>query len=329
MPGWSIPDDGEGANTLQSALFQEYLDVLVEGLRGKNCVLSGCVVTTAGTSLTIDVAKGAVLSNGTMFAIAAGSVTIGTADATQPRFDLIVVNSAGTKAVRTGTAASSPKPAARSTDDVVLAVVYVPALAVLLASNKLVDLRALREQGPITIYKTVAAETTNTTAAAIHALNKAASGVTIPNGLFLSGKILRVKLGGNMLVNSGTPTVTVAISYGGTTMFSDVSAAGVASATRRGWFIDFYIAAQANNDQALTGQAQIQDTTTAPVAPTTGIGDIWGINTANQETQTAFAGSAAVDSDAADRVLAVTFTFSVSNAANELVVETATVELLG
>ncbi len=34
------------------------------------------------------------------------------------------------------------------------------------------------------------------------------------------------------------------------------------------------------------------------------------------------------DSDAANRVLAVTWTFSVANAANELVVEGATVELL-
>ena len=42
---FTIPDKGEGDNDLQSILFQEYLEVLVAGIDGMNCVLSGLVVT--------------------------------------------------------------------------------------------------------------------------------------------------------------------------------------------------------------------------------------------------------------------------------------------
>jgi hypothetical protein len=323
---WTIPDKGEGDNDIQSILFQEYLEVLVEGMRGTNCVLSGLAIT-GGADMTPAIAKGAVLSNGIMYAVAAADVTITAADATNPRIDLVVVNSSGALAVRAGTAAANPKPPARSTNDVVLWAVYVPANDTAIATSQCTDMRVIRDSG-ICIYKTTTAEVTNTTAAAIEALNKTGSGVTIPSGLFLAGKILKVRLGGNMLLNSGTSTVRVAILYGGTTMVSDISAASANSATRRAWWLDFNLTAQGNSDQSVDGHAQIMDPTVAPTAPTTGIGDIWGINTAAQEIQTAFSGSAAVDSDAGNRVLSVQVTFSVSNAAVELVVESASVELI-
>src|SRR3972149_1851736 len=112
----TIPDKGEGDNDLQSILFQEYLEVLVAGIDGMNCVLSGLVVT-GGADMTPAVAKGSGPSKGGVFAVAAAGVTIGTADATNPRLDLIVVTSAGALAVRAGTAAASPKPPARTAND--------------------------------------------------------------------------------------------------------------------------------------------------------------------------------------------------------------------
>lgn len=323
---WTIPDKGEGDDNLQSQCFQEDLDILVAGIAGIDCVLSGGAIT-GGADMTPAVAKCAVLSNRTLFAVAAADVTIGAADATNPRIDLIVVNSSGALAVRAGTAAAQPKPPARSANDVVLGSVYVPANDTSIETTKITDKRVF-PQYPIVIYKTTAAETTNTTAAAIHILNKANSGVTIPNGLFLSGRTLRVRIYGNFLLNSGTPTIRVEILYGGTTMFSNISAAGTADPDRKAFWLDFDIVAQGNSDQALAGHAQIIDPGFAQVAPTTGIGSVWGGNTAAQETQTAYSGSAAVDSDAANRTLAVQWTFSVSNAANEIVVEGATVELL-
>lgn len=320
---WTLPDDGEGDNTLQSLLFQEYLDVLVAGLSGVDCVLSGLAVT-GGADMTPAVAKGAVLSNRVMFAVAAADVTIGTADATNPRIDLIVVNSSGALAVRAGTAAANPKPPARSANDVVIAAVYVPANDTSIETTKCVDMRVF-PQFPICIYRTTTAETTNT-AATVELLNKANSGVTIPSGLFLTGRILRVRLGGNYLLNSGVGTNSIAVRYGGTTMFSDTSAAQVADADRGAWFLDFDLVAQGNSDQSLNGHFQYTDWQIARTAPATGIGDVFG-GTGTTEGPTALSGAAAVDSDAANRLLSVLFSMA-SNAANEIVVESATVELL-
>jgi hypothetical protein len=322
----TIPDKGEGDNDIQSIHFQEYLEILVAGINGIDCVLFGLAVT-GGADMTPAVAKGGVLSNGTMFAVAAADVTITAADATNPRLDLIVVTSAGALAVRAGTPAAAPKPPARTANDVVIAVVYVPANDTAIATSQITDMRVLRTQGPITIYKTTVAEVTNNTSAAIEALNQANSGVTIPSGLFLAGRTLRVRLGGNLLLNSGTPTVRFAVLYGGTTMFSDISAASLADTDRVAWFLTFDLVAQGNSDQALAGLVQIVDITIARTPPTTGIGEFWG-GAGTQEPPTAFGGSAAVDSDAANRLLSVQVTLSVANAANELVVETATVELV-
>lgn len=322
---WTIPDDGEGDSTLQSVLWQEYLEVLVAGISGIDCVLSGLAVT-GGADMTPAVAKGAVLSNGVMFAVAAADVTIGTADGTNPRIDLIVVNSSGALAVRAGTAAATPKPPARSAHDVVISAVFVPASDTSIETTKCVDMRVF-PKAPVVIYKTTTAEVTNTTAAAIEALNKANSGVTIPSGLFLAGRMLRVKLWGNILQNSGTTAIQLAVRYGGTTMFSDTSAATVADADRRPWFIEFMLVAQGNSDQALTGHVQMTDVQTATTAPGTGIGDAFGIASVG-EAPTTIGGSAAVDSDAANRLLSVIWTLGTSSANVELVVEGATVELL-
>lgn len=325
---WTVPDKGEGDNDLQSILFQEYLEVLVAGINGLDCVLSGCAVT-GGADMTPAVAKGAVLSNGVLFPVTAGDVTIGAADAANPRIDLIVVTSAGAKAVRAGTAAASPKPPARSANDVVLAAVYVPANDTSIETTKITDMRVMRTQGSITLYKTTTAEVTNNTAAAINILDKANGGVVIPSGLFLAGRMLRIRIGGNYLFNSGTPTLTLAVIYGGTTMFADVSVASLADPDRGAWHLEAMIVAQGNADQALSGVLFLQPIEVARAAPTSGgPGDLAFANASNRLGSVNFAGSAAVDSDAADRTLQVQFTMNVANAANEIVVEGASVELV-
>lgn len=325
---WTVPDKGEGDNDIQSRLFQEYLEVLVEGVSGLNCVLSGCAVT-GGSSLVLTVAKGAVLSNGVMFAVAAANPTLTTADATNPRLDLIVITSAGAVAVRTGTAAAAPKPAVRTLNDVALAVVYVPALDLVVPTSQIKDLRMMRERGPICVYKTTTAETTNTTAAAIDILNKAGSGLVIPDGLFLAGRMLHIKIGGNYLFNSGTPTLTLTVIYGANTMFADATVASLADADRGAWHIDLLLVAQANADQALSGVLTIQPIEVARVAPTTGqAGDLAFANTSERMGAVNFAGAAAINSDAANSTLRVQLTMSVSNVANEIVVEGAFVDLI-
>lgn len=321
---WGVPDKGTAQSDVQSILFSEYLAVLAEGVSGKNCVLSGLAATAQGSpDMTVAVAKGSVLSNGTLFAVAAANATIGTADGTNPRIDLVVINSSGAIAVRAGTAAAAPKPPARTSNDVVIAAVWVPANDTTISSAQIVDMRAMRENGPICIFRSTTPDTTNTTAAAIHALNKGGSGLVIPNGLLLTGRQLHVRLGGNMLLNSGTPTVRVVITFGGTTMFSDISGASTGDADRATWFLDFVIAAQANNDQTLVGNSGM-GIIAAKTAPTTGLGDAWS-TAANIGP---ISGSSAVDCDAANRTLTVEITFSVSNASNELVVEQQSVVLV-
>lgn len=147
---FSLPDKGEGDNDIQSIMFQEYLEVLSAGISGVDCVIHGCVVT-GGADMTPAVALGLVISNGVPFAVTAGDVTIGTADATNPRIDLIVVNSSGTKAVRAGTAAASPKPPSRTANDVVIAAVYVPANDTAIATSQITDLRVLRDRWSVGI----------------------------------------------------------------------------------------------------------------------------------------------------------------------------------
>lgn len=319
---WTIPDKGEGDNDLQSILFQEYLNVLVAGLTGVDCVLSGCAIT-GGADMTPAVAKGAVLSNGTMFAVTAGDVTIGAADATNPRIDLIVVNSAGTKAVRAGTAAASPKPPARTANDVVLGAVYVPATDTSIETTKITDMRIIHDRN-IVIHKVTTARTVNNSTAANSIW---ATPPVIPNGLFLTGKVLRVRAGGNILINSGVPSLRLEVLYGAATMYSSISAASVADADRAAWHVEFDLVAQANNDQSLHGLFMLTDIVAARPTPTNGIGQ-WQVNTATAEGPPAIAGNAAIDSDAGNSTLNIRFTFSVANAANEFVCEGTTIELL-
>ncbi|MFM9865521.1 MAG: hypothetical protein ACKVRO_18165 [Micropepsaceae bacterium] len=323
MP-WTIPDKGEGDNDLQSILFQEHLEVLVEGISGKNCVLSGCAVT-GGADMTPEVAKGAVLSNGTLFAVAASTVTIGAADPTNPRIDLVVVNASGALAVRPGTAAAAPKPPARTANDVVLAAVYVPANDTSIETSKITDMRILREQGPIVIHRDSASKTQANSAAAVSIFNAAPS---MPSGLFLAGRQLRVQAFGNVLHNTTTAmTLTVAINYGGTTIFSDATASygATADADRQPWWLEFTITAQANNNQRMGGFFSAFGPT---ITNSTGIGDI-GVDEvlANSPIGSA-TGGIAVDSDAGNRTLDIQFTMSAANALHDWVCQGITVELI-
>lgn len=323
MP-FTLPDKGEGANDLQSILFQEYLDVLVAGISGLDCVLAGCAVT-GSAGMTPAVAKGAVLSNGALVAIAAATVTITAAHGTLPRLDLIVVTSGGALAVRAGTAAAAPKPAAKTANDVVLAVVFVPAADTAIATSQCIDMRVMRDHGPVVLKKTTTAVVFNNDSTI-----RTYFTITLPSGLLLAGKILRVRCGGTYLLNNGSPTWTLTIAYGGTTMFADVSIAGAADADRGAWYLDFNLIAQANADQALTGFITYANTPAAGRIPaTTGTGDMLGsVAVAGRPVTSPINGAAAVDSDAADRVLTVQWTMSVANAANEIAMEFGSAELL-
>lgn len=148
---FTIPDKGEGLNDIQSILFQEYLDVLVAGIGSTAYVKTGCAVTAQGTpNMTVAIAAGTVSSGGVSYTVTAGNGTITAADATNPRLDLVVITSAGAIAIRTGAASLNPKPAARVTNDIVLAVVFVPAASTVVAANQITDLRVTASAGSVT-----------------------------------------------------------------------------------------------------------------------------------------------------------------------------------
>ena len=313
----TVPDDGTASFAEQATLYQRWIDAQVAAAAGTEVVLSGFGVSSV-TTLTIALAKGAALAAGVLRAVAAGNAVIGAGSGAGPRVDSVVINSAGAITVRAGTASAAPKPAAATAGDVLLYLVWVPTSASSITAANVTDARHVRTIGDITIAKSTTAVTFNTTTAI-----QTYASVTLPSGLFLAGKVLRCRCGGDMLINSGTPTVTLTISYGGTTMFADVSGTFTASAVRKAWFIDFDLVAVANNSQVLSGLAMLP-AVAAITAPTTGTGDAWS----NAQAANPIMGTAAVDSDAGDRDLLVRFTMNVSNVADEISCKYSTFELV-
>jgi len=305
-----------GSTNLIALIVQRQLEVLARSVN--DYIVDGCLVSAQGSpNMTLAVAKGAAFTNGTLRAVTAANVNIGAANATKPRFDIVVIDSAGAKQVRAGTASATPQPPDLSANDVPLCFVYVAPGATAIDSAKLSNCRILQGTGPVLIGKRTTALVFSNTAAAQDYIS-----LILPSGLMSAGKTCRVRCGGSMLLNSGTPTVTMRIAYGGTTMFQDVTASATADVDRLAWSLEFDLIAQAINDQALVGCLSMSPVG-AKTAPNTGLGDI-----AATGPSAPFAGSSAVDSGTADRTLLLQFTMSVANAANEIALEYATAELV-
>lgn len=310
--------DLPSATDLWSRMLRRSVDVIAAGVRG-DCVLFGCTVTAQGSpDMTLAVAKGAVRSNHALLAVTAANVTIGTAHSTLPRIDMVVADSTGAKQVRAGTAAAVPVAPQLSTNDVAIAFVYIPPGATAITTGQIQDTRMDRADGPIVVRRVSSAVVVNNSSAATTFLT-----LTVPSGLFVTPRQLRLRMGGTMLLNSGTPTVTLRIAFGGTTLFQDVTGAATADTDRLAWALDFDLIAQADADQSLVGRFAMS-ILGAKTAPTGGIGDIAG----SAALVNAINGSSAVNATTADRDLTVQFTMSVANAANEIVMEYATADLI-
>lgn len=102
-------------------------DTTIEGIANFNnySVTSGCGLTYSGANMTVTVAAGSVLHNGSTVTVAGNNVTL-VADATNPRWTWIGVPSTGTAAIISGTAAATPT-VPEIGDYVPLALVYVQA----------------------------------------------------------------------------------------------------------------------------------------------------------------------------------------------------------
>jgi hypothetical protein len=144
MAGFDIPDNDVAFNANQSIWMSTDIDILTAGLNGVG-VVSGCGVTAQGSpDMTVAIAAGfvRVASFGTI-TVAAGNGTVTTADATNPRIDLVTVSDTGTKTVTAGTAAANPKAPALPSGHVALAMVYVPANDTTIESDHITDKRVI------------------------------------------------------------------------------------------------------------------------------------------------------------------------------------------
>lgn len=142
---FQIPNHDDAANEDQSAPDAQDFAVLAAGI-GRTGVVSGCAVTAQGTpDMTCAVAAGVITtSGGTPVAVSAGNVTITSAHATLPRFDLVVANASGTKSVLAGTPAASPDTEFPDIGAyIVLAAVYVGAAVTTIVAGSIVDKRVI------------------------------------------------------------------------------------------------------------------------------------------------------------------------------------------
>lgn len=258
---FTIPDKGEGANDVQSILFQEYLEVLVTGIQGLDHVISGCAVLAQGTpDMTVSVAAGVVCTNEKWFDVTSGNVTITAADGTNPRIDLVVVSSSGTKAARAGTAAANPKPPARSSNDVVLAAVYIPASDTTIGGNQITDMRVIRVPNPAFIRANATRTLPNDTNENAIFNDPANGQISLPTGTY--------QIEGNIRITSMSAT-------SGNALF-DILGAG--TATISSWFWSYY-GIDATDPSVVVAQQTAhrvtQDTAASMVTAGTGTGMAW------------------------------------------------------
>lgn len=148
MPNFKIPNEVDAFNVNQAEPDSRDFDVIAMGFE-RTGVLTGCAVT-AGAGMTVTIAAGTIsfANSATPVTVAGGSATIEASHPTLPRFDLIMVNSAGSVVNPTagdgkGTANAEPVIPTVPGSRVVLAIVYVPAAVVSILSTYLIDKRVM------------------------------------------------------------------------------------------------------------------------------------------------------------------------------------------
>lgn len=140
MP-FTIPDYANATYPEQSGPDAVDFDALAAGFATAG-VVSGCAVTPSALMVLAVSAGSAWFSAGTAaVAYAGGTVTIGTADATNPRIDLVTISNAGAAAVTAGTAAAHPVFPAIPANTALCAAVWVPATATTISSGSIIDKR--------------------------------------------------------------------------------------------------------------------------------------------------------------------------------------------
>lgn len=316
---FTIPNTGDAGFSDQSQVDSIDIAILAAAYNGNGVIKgvgSDCAVTAQGTpDMTLAVAAGAVIANGTMVNVAAGNVTITTAHSTNPRFDLVVVDNAGTKSVTAGTAAGSPVFPAIPSNSVVLATVYVPAADTAINTNQITDKRLM-----INPYGTIARLGSVVTVVSTVSETDLISW-TVLGGLMSTNRTLRLTLIGDTINNSGaTTTLALKLSFGGTVVWTDTSGTIAASASRRPFFF------QANISNVNSASVQYEAgffLHGSAGGATTGLGDL----SAAGQRETVFSGSGTINT-ASDAVVLVRAQHGNSASTIDIRVQHAILEIL-
>ena len=140
---FNIPNQVAAAFARQAAWHSSDIDALVAALAGDG-VLSGLAGAAQGSpDMTVAIAAGQARVQGYFPFYAGGNATITTADATNPRIDIISIDYNGAITVTAGTAAAAPVAPALPANNALLAQVYVSAGVTAIGSNRIIDKRSL------------------------------------------------------------------------------------------------------------------------------------------------------------------------------------------
>ena len=140
---FEILNEADAFNKDQSELDNVDIDVLVAAYN-RTGIWKGLAVTEdSPASLTVEVTAGLVIINDVVVAVLSGSVTSGAADGTNPRFDLVTVDTTGALAIVAGNAAASPVFPEVPANEVLLAALYIPSSDTTIATNQITDKRVV------------------------------------------------------------------------------------------------------------------------------------------------------------------------------------------
>ena len=144
---FTIPNHADANSPFQAEPDSVDFDILAAGYSGSG-VISGCAVTAQGSpNMTVAVASGVVSVAGVRASVTGANATIGTADGTNPRFDMITINSSGAIATTAGTAAAVPELPNIPSVSIVLALIFVPASDTTIATVQITDKRVFISNG--------------------------------------------------------------------------------------------------------------------------------------------------------------------------------------
>jgi hypothetical protein len=140
---YKIPNYSDATYSDQAEPDSVDFDILSSGFMSSG-VVSGCAVTAQATpNMTVNVGAGSLYVGGRFLALTAGNVTAASANATNPRFDLVTIGIDGTKYDTTGTPASNPVFPAIPANRTVLASLYIPAASTAIGATQITDKRVM------------------------------------------------------------------------------------------------------------------------------------------------------------------------------------------